>query len=227
MRSAENVARRRAQAERMESSMSALRGEQATHHYGKTLPLVVLDFQLLRACFRDRVELRAAVVLGYAFFRLDPAAVLEAHERDVDRALVQNDLIAADLLDTAGDAVSVERAHGEQRAEDHEVQCALEDLEFVGRHTPVLWDVHRSVWPFMWYVNRRRPCPGGGSPFVARPGREGGKAVCSSLSYEHGHPVVRRAPLWDLWCCVTLAYASSEGEARRDGSAAAFGSLLH
>src|SRR5262245_27580239 len=161
MRSAENVARRRAQAERMESNMSALRGEQATHHYGKTLPLVVLDFQLLRACFRDGVELRAAVVLGQALFRLDPAAVLEAYERDVNRALVQNDRVAADLLDAPRDAVSVERAHGEQRAEDHEVQCALEDLEFVGRHTPVLWDVHRSVWPFMWYVNRRRPCPGG------------------------------------------------------------------
>jgi hypothetical protein len=55
--------------------------------------------------------------------------LLEADERGVDGALVEEDFVAADLLDAAGDAVAVETAHGVEGLEDHEVEGALEEFE--------------------------------------------------------------------------------------------------
>ena len=47
--------------------------------------------QLLLSAPRDRIELRAAVVVRDAPAGRDPAAILQAHQRGVDRALVEED----------------------------------------------------------------------------------------------------------------------------------------
>ena len=84
----------------------------------------------LRPAAGDGVVLRLAVVVGGAPLGGDPTALLEADERGVDGALVEEDFVAADLFDAAGDAVAVERAHGGEGLQDHEVEGALEEIEF-------------------------------------------------------------------------------------------------
>ena len=46
----------------------------------------------------------------------------------------------SDLLDAAGDAVAVQRAHLLQRLEDHEIERALEDGRPGFHHVSPLWD---------------------------------------------------------------------------------------
>jgi len=48
-------------------------------------------------------------------FRADQAALLQAHQRRIYRPLIQQDSVAADLLDAARNPVTVEGAHGLER----------------------------------------------------------------------------------------------------------------
>jgi len=80
----------------------------------------------------DGVELGFAIVAGGAPFGLDPSALLETNKGGIDRALVEQDFISADLLNAASDAVAVERAHGGEGLQDHEVERALQEIQFAG-----------------------------------------------------------------------------------------------
>jgi len=82
--------------------------------------------ELAAAGFGDGVVLGLAIVVGGAPGSGDPAALLEADERGINGALVEEEFVAADLLDAASDAVAVEGAHGGEGLEDHEVEGALE-----------------------------------------------------------------------------------------------------
>ena len=86
--------------------------------------------KLSAAGFGNGVELRLAVVAGGAPFGFDPAALFKTDEGGIDGALIQQDLIATDLLNAARDAVAVERAHGGEGLQDHEVEGALQEVEF-------------------------------------------------------------------------------------------------
>src|SRR5215468_10127327 len=77
------------------------------------------------------VETRAAVVLGGAPARLDPAAALEPMERRVQRALLDVERRAGDLVEALGDGPSVLRLEGH----------GLEDQEIEGP----LWKIQRFV----------------------------------------------------------------------------------
>src|SRR5580765_3889283 len=52
----------------------------------------------------------------------------ELQERGVQRALVDRELLAADLLDAPRDRVAMQGAHRVQRLEDHEIERAVEDV---------------------------------------------------------------------------------------------------
>lgn len=93
-----------------------------------------VDGKLASAGLGDGVELCLAVVAGGAPFGLDPAALFETNEGGIDSPLIEQDLIAADLLNAARDAVAVERAHGGESLQDHEVEGALQEVEFGWRH---------------------------------------------------------------------------------------------
>src|SRR5262249_53699417 len=80
-------------------------------HAGNPLPVLGLGRQLAASGFGDRVELRPAVVVGRAPGAGDPAPLLQAEEGRVDRPLIELQHVLADLLDPAGDAVAVQRAH--------------------------------------------------------------------------------------------------------------------
>ena len=106
-------------------------GEDAAHDHREAMPVGGVFGPLLAAALGNGVVLRLAVVVGGAPFGGDPAALLEADERGVDGALVEEDFVAADLFDAARDAVAVQLAHGGEGLQDHEVEGALEEIEFL------------------------------------------------------------------------------------------------
>src|SRR5579863_4986911 len=99
--------------------------QHAIHHAGKPLPVAGIFSKLPPPVFGDRIELRFAVVAAYAPARLDPAALLQPHQRGVNRSLVQEDLVTAHLLDSPRDAISVLRTHCGQRLKHHQIQRSL------------------------------------------------------------------------------------------------------
>ena len=102
--------------------------QEPAHHAGNALPIACLRGQLLPAGAGDGVVLRFPVVVGGAPAGGDPAALLEAEERCVDRPLVELEDVLADLLDPPRDPVAVQRAHRIEGLQHHEVEGALEDV---------------------------------------------------------------------------------------------------
>src|SRR5215469_10541142 len=86
----------------------------------------------------EAVEAGAAIVLGRTPVGGDEAFLLELEQRGIERAVVDGERVAGDLLDAAGDAVSVQRAHGLQRFEHHESERTLPDFGFAGQRTLLL-----------------------------------------------------------------------------------------
>ena len=72
--------------------------------------------------------------------------MLQTDERGVDGSLVEEDFVARDLLDAAGDAVAVLRPHGGEGLQDHEVEGSLEEvnLGFTGCGKTSLGRVYRQ-----------------------------------------------------------------------------------
>src|SRR6266536_1726869 len=82
--------------------------QDACHHRRNPLPFLGLGHKLLFARLGDRVEPRTAVIFRDAPLRSNPASLLEAHQRRIDSPLIENDLVATDLFNPAGYAISME-----------------------------------------------------------------------------------------------------------------------
>src|SRR5262249_9102827 len=87
-------------------------------------------------------------VVGYAPVARHEAALLEPHQRRIERAHVELQRAAGDLLDPLGNRVAVQRAERRQRLQHHEVERALENarlaLSSIGHANRVgllRWDV--------------------------------------------------------------------------------------
>src|ERR1700678_88337 len=93
------------------------------------MPVGGVPGPLFAACASDCVVLRLAIVFGGAPFGRDPSALLETDEGGVDGALAEEDFVAADLFDTASDAVAVKGPDGGKGLQDHEVGGALQEIE--------------------------------------------------------------------------------------------------
>src|SRR5215469_8334472 len=109
--------------------------QDARHSFGELAPILGFDFESLAAGRRERVKAGAAAKLGNAPCGLYPAAMLEAVQRGVKRALIDLQSVLRNLLDAFGDSPAVQSA-GAKRAEDEKIKGALEEIEagLVGRH---------------------------------------------------------------------------------------------
>ena len=75
---------------------------------------------------RDGVVPGFAVVLALLPGALDPALLLESHERGVERALIEHERMFGHLLETRGKPVGVLRPHRLERAEHDQIERALQ-----------------------------------------------------------------------------------------------------
>src|SRR5262249_47725861 len=89
------------------SRSSPARRQEARDDLGGLAPLLLLALHLLPAAARELVEAGAAAVLRGAPRRLDVALLLELEEGRVQRAVIDDELRAARLLDAPRDAVAV------------------------------------------------------------------------------------------------------------------------
>jgi hypothetical protein len=80
-------------------ALSLAQEQRAADHPGDPLPVLGFAPQLPSARGGDRIELRAAVVLGLSPFGADPALLYQPREAEIDRALVDAQRLLADLLD--------------------------------------------------------------------------------------------------------------------------------
>src|SRR5262249_25379799 len=76
---------------------------------------------------------------------LDPALLLEPEERGIQRALVEVEDLARDLVQPLGDAVAVHAAEGIERLEHHEVEGALQDVGFWLGHGSLLLGINMTL----------------------------------------------------------------------------------
>ncbi len=97
----------------------------------------------------DRVELRLPVLLRGAPFRRNPLLLLHAQERRIERALIELQQLAADLLDPPGEAVAVHRPEHVERAQDEEDQRALEDVGLVAIELLFHLETYRKILLFL------------------------------------------------------------------------------
>ena len=104
--------------------------EEAGDDGGGLLPVLSFGLEGFAAGLGEAVEASAAIVVGGAPFGFDGAFLFEFEEDWIERALIDGEEIAADLLDAAGEAVAVEGAEDVESFEDHEGEGALEDVGF-------------------------------------------------------------------------------------------------
>src|SRR5688572_15643705 len=107
--------------------------EDELNGFGKATPGGGLACELAAPGGGELVELGAAPELGDAPLGLHEAIVLEPVERGVERSLIHAERVARDLLDAVRHGPSVHRL-ARERAEDEEIERALEELVGGQRH---------------------------------------------------------------------------------------------
>ena len=112
--------------------------ENPRHGVGHPGPVLALFDELALAVAREPVVLGLTVVLRRVPFRIDPALLLQAMERRVERPLVDPQDVARDLLDALRDAPAVHRLE-RQRLQDEHVERALQEILFLTSHARRLW----------------------------------------------------------------------------------------
>src|SRR5262245_45234610 len=102
-----------------------LRRQEAVHQRGRLGPGLGFRAKPAAAARGEAVEPGAAVVLGDAPVRGNGAFVLELEQNGIERALIDGQQIAADLLDASRDAVAVQLAEHVEGSQDDQVKSAL------------------------------------------------------------------------------------------------------
>ena len=108
----------------------------------RTLPLRFFLVELLAPGAGQGVDPHATAALGGAPFGRNPPHLLQLEQRRIQRALVECELIPADLFDSPRDPIPVQRAQGLQGLDDHQAEGAVEDVALVGRHVLEAYTSH-------------------------------------------------------------------------------------
>jgi hypothetical protein len=119
----------------------SLRGsEDAGDRSGQPIPVGALLVELLTAEPGERIEAGLASSVGRGPFSCEPAALFEAMERGIERALLDLQDVAGHLLQALRDGVAVDRAEGDD-FQDEDVERALEQVGFggVARHAKTFY----------------------------------------------------------------------------------------
>src|SRR3981189_2555888 len=114
----------------------------------RLFPTSGLGLQLSTPVACQAIEARLPVILGRAPFGRDRTLLLKLQQHWIQRALVERQKIPADLFDSPGDPVAMQRAQHIPGFEHHQRQRALSNVRFsfhlsIGFPT---WSMTCSVW---------------------------------------------------------------------------------
>ena len=99
---------------------------------GKALPVGLFALELFASGARERIVPGATIVLAGAPLGLNPALLFEAVESGVERALLDLEDVAGNLLDALGDPPSMHGFEG-NGFQDEQVKGALQQIHGVGQ----------------------------------------------------------------------------------------------
>jgi hypothetical protein len=102
--------------------------EEPRDNAGRVLPGRLFRRDALPAGPGERVHLDRAPAVRLSPRGPDPARLLQFEQGWIQRALIQRQVVAADLLDPSGDAISVKRAERFERLENDETEAAVEHV---------------------------------------------------------------------------------------------------
>src|SRR5580704_634892 len=109
------------------TGLPSLRAAQhATNDSGNAFPVPRFGMELFPSGSGEGIELGFSVVVRRAPGARNPSLVSETHKRSVDCSLIDLQGLFADLLDAASDSITMQRTHGLEGFQDHQVQRALE-----------------------------------------------------------------------------------------------------
>src|SRR5262252_6540899 len=111
--------------------------DQELHRRRQPLPRAQLAFELPAPFARERVEFGVAAEIRRLPLGFDPALMLEAMERGIERPLSDRERVVREELDSLRDAPPVERLPG-NRLEDQQIQRALQQVGRLRHSTPRL-----------------------------------------------------------------------------------------
>src|SRR6185436_9906420 len=132
------------------------RVQHATNRADDGEPARRLGLELSAALCRQRVVLASTVVLGLPPVPFDPAALLHAVERGVERAFFDGEGVTARLLDPPPDPEPVHGAPGE-RLEDEGFEGALRELDAFGHGSLTLFRLGYDITPHLVRQGDHRP----------------------------------------------------------------------
>src|SRR5262245_25412935 len=98
------------------------------------LPLRFFPVDLVTAGACQIVDLHAAAAFGCAPFGRNPSHLLELEQSRIQSALIETELIPADLFDSSPDPIPVQRTNGLQGLDDHQAEGAVENVVLGGCH---------------------------------------------------------------------------------------------
>jgi hypothetical protein len=107
---------------------SRLLTQQLFDEAGQLAPALGFLPERFQAGFGDGVVFRFPAVFRLIPFALDPALLLQTNQGRIERALVELQQVPGNLFQPGGNAVSVPRAQAAKRAQDDEIERALQDL---------------------------------------------------------------------------------------------------
>src|SRR3954470_23239721 len=102
----------------------------------RPVPIASFTCETLFTGASDDVVLRAAIVVGRSPFSGHPAALLEALEDRIERALVDVERVARELLDALADSPAVHRLEGQGLEHEH-LEGAWNERDRVGHGSPL------------------------------------------------------------------------------------------
>ena len=137
----------------MEHMVAVHHLRQGERQAGKPPPALGLLFEAAHAGFGHAVVLGLAVRFGSLPSTLDPALLLQADERRIQRPLIQPERGFGDLLQACREAVGVLGSHRVQRPQDDEIQRSLQQLDTICRFTSHPSGLQaRGYSPLHWLV---------------------------------------------------------------------------
>src|SRR6476619_3166336 len=110
--------------------------QDAGHAVAQPRPALFLERELLSAGGGDRIEPRFAILLRRPPLRAQPAVLLHAMKRRIERPLFDPKEIARRLLNVRRDRIPVHPAIRAERLEHEESEGALKDVVLLFGHIP-------------------------------------------------------------------------------------------
>src|SRR5579862_1010582 len=120
--------------------------QESRQDFRRLLPFLRRSTQTPLPCLRQLIELCAPIVFGTSPPRPDMAFLFKLQKRWIERAVVQDENVAAGLFNAPRKTIPMLRPHRLQRPQDHKSQRALPNVGFVIHQRNSSWKPIEAIY---------------------------------------------------------------------------------